>query len=135
MPVIFQKVIKRGDLMRNPSVLYVYGDNVTRKGMKGQAAEMRWEGNAVGVRTKYSPGSHFVEQQAATIAQKRMIDEDFKRLFEHVKTGGVVIWPTDGIGTGYAELPIRAPTTFEYLEAKLAALIVAADLFKPGATT
>jgi hypothetical protein len=132
VPVLFQKVIKRSDLMRNPAVLYVFGDNATRRGRKGQALEMRYEGNGVGVRTKYSPYSHFIEQAGSTIAQKRMIDEDMKPLFDLVKRGGIVVWPTDGVGTGEADLPRCAPTTFEYLEAKLAALISAAELFQPG---
>lgn len=135
MPVLFQKIIKRADLIRNPQVLYVFGDNVARKGLGGQAAEMRHEGNAVGVATKYSPNSPFVEQHLATIAQKRIIDEDMKPLFDHVTKGGIVIWPTDGIGTGLAQLPQLAPTTFEYLEAKLAALIQAASIHQTGETS
>lgn len=128
MPVIFQKVVRRSDLRRNPNVLYVFGDNVARVGTGGQAAQMRGEKNAVGVRTKYTPSQYYVEAPAETIAQKRMIDEDMKRLFAHVNGGGVVIWPEDGIGTGRARLQVLAPSTFEYLQDKLRALIEAARL-------
>lgn len=128
MPVIFQKIIKREDLVRNRTVLYVFGDNVTRKGMGGQAEEMRGEPNAVGVRTKYTPGPHyFVEAEAETAAQNKMIDQDMKRLFDHVKNGGIVVWPAAGIGRTRARMHISAPTTFAYMKAKLKALMLAAQ--------
>lgn len=123
MPVLFQKVIMRQDARRNPTVLYVFGDNVIHKGFFGQARELRNEPNAVGIRTKYTPNQYFAEASAETIAQTRMIDQDMKRLFEHVKHGGIVVWPADGVGSGAARLTIEAPSTFEHLEAKLAALL------------
>ncbi len=124
MPVIQQEIIKRSDARRNPRVLYVFGDNVTRKGLGGQARELRGERNSVGIRTKYTPGEqYFVEAPAETIAQCRMIDEDMKRLFNHVARGGVVVWPSQGVGTGRARLPITAPTTFDYLMSKFKALL------------
>lgn len=129
MPVVFQKIIDRQDLVRNRNVLYVFGDNMLRKGYGGQARAMRGESNAVGVATKLSPGAYFGDDPLEVQAQCRMIDEDMKRLFDKVKRGGVVVWPADGIGTGLAEMPTRAPRTFHYLNQKLAALLKAADLF------
>lgn len=127
MPVLFQKMYYREDARRNPGVLYVFGDNTIRKGMGGQAGALRNEPNAVGVATKYQPSMHpdafFGDKPEEIIAQQRIIDEDMKPLFEKVKAGGIVVWPTDGIGTGLSELPVRAPETFAYLEQKLAALI------------
>jgi hypothetical protein len=139
MPVLFQKVYKREDARRNPDVLYVFGDNVRRIGRGGQAGEMRDEPNAVGVATKYAPGlaveDHFGEEAAQVIAQKRIIDNDMKPLFEHVKQGGIVVWPTDGIGTGLSALPTYSPSTFAHIEQKLAALIRVAKLFDHGEET
>jgi hypothetical protein len=132
MPLIFQKVYKREDARRNPEVLYVFGDNVRRVGFGGQAQEMRREPNAIGVATKYSPYECFGNAPEETIAQNRIIDIDMKPLFDHLKNGGVVIWPTDGIGTGLAGLPTYAPDTFEYVQQKLAALIRVAKLFDKG---
>lgn len=123
MPVLFQKVILREDARRNADVLYVFGDNLVRKGFFGQARELRRERNAVGIRTKYTPTQYFAEAPAETIAQNRMIDEDMKRLFDHVKNGGIVVWPADGVGTGAARLNIEAPSTFAHLQAKLEALL------------
>lgn len=132
MPLIFQKVYKRDDARRNPDVLYVFGDNVRRVGLGGQAAELRHEENAVGVATKYSPNECFGEAPAQIIAQNRIIDEDMKPLFEALKNGRVVVWPSDGIGTGLARLPQVAPSTFDHVEQKLAALIRVAKLFDMG---
>lgn len=133
MPVLFQKMIHREDLRRNQDVLFVFGDNIIRKGMGGQAGAMRGEPNAVGVATKLRPSLHpeayFGEEPEQVLAQKRVIDEDMKPLFDKVKAGGIVVWPADGIGTGLSELPQRAPTTFEYMEQKLAALIKTGLMF------
>jgi hypothetical protein len=144
--VIFQKIIKNEDLRRNYAagvpVLYVFGDNVVRKGMGGQAGEMRHEPNAVGVATKYRPtmdgDAFFSEQPAAVEAQKRILDTDMKPLFEHLKKGGLVVFPADGIGTGLSRMPELAPTTFAYLEEKLAALVKVGRLWntnREGAIT
>jgi len=132
MPLIFQKVYKRDDPRRNPDVLYVFGDNVRRVGMGGQAAEMRGEPNAVGVATKYSPYDFFGESAAQIVAQNRIIDQDMKPLFAHLKRGGTLVWPSDGIGTGLAALPTKAPSTFEHMKNKLAALMQVAQLFERG---
>jgi triosephosphate isomerase len=134
MRLLFQKMVDREDLRRNPQVLYVFGDNVRRVGYGGQARAMRGEKNAVGVATKYSPAQCFGETPAETEAQNRIIDNDMKPLFEHLKEGGVVIWPADGIGTGLADLPNKAPDTFDYLQQKLAALLKTADMFGKGPT-
>lgn len=131
MPVLFQKRVDREDLRRNAHVLYVFGDNVERKGLGGQAQNMRGERNAVGVATKYSGTrtGHFGEDPAEVVAQNKIIDHDMKPLFAKVKAGGIVVWPTDGIGTGLADLPRVAPSTFAYLNEKLAALLKAGDMF------
>jgi hypothetical protein len=125
-------MVYREDARRNPEVLYVFGDNVTRKGMGGQAAQLRYEPNAVGVATKHSPYTYFGEDAADIAAQKRIIDQDMKRLFDHVINGGVVIWPSRGIGTNRADLHNVAPTTARYLEKKLAALIKVGKLHQLG---
>jgi hypothetical protein len=90
------------------------------------------------VATKYFPGSMsggFLRRRAgAGQAQNRVIDEDMKPLFEHVKLGGVVVWPPLDIGTGLSDMPARAPSSWDYLQQKKAALIRAAELFQKGTT-
>jgi hypothetical protein len=36
--------------------------------------------------------------------------------FEILEAGGIVVLPSDGLGTGLSELPTRAPRTNEFLE-------------------
>lgn len=136
MPLLFQHRIYRDDLCRNRDVLYVFGDNLIRKGMGGQAGHMRGEVNAIGVATKRTPGMHdtdfFADDSISIEAQSRSIDADMRPLFEHVKKGGIVIWPSEGIGTGLSELPTRAPVTMAYIEQKMVALARVATLFDRG---
>ena len=116
-----QDRIYRSDVKSNPNTLYVFGDNDARKGYGGQAATMRGERNAVGIRTKALPetGENAYWSDKTYEENIRKIDEDMAPLFAH--TGPVVI-PSDGIGTGRAQLARRAPKTFEYLQSKLAEL-------------
>lgn len=127
MPVLFQKIIRREDLIRNRNVLYVFGDNAERRGMGGQAAEMRGEVNAVGVATKYSASICFGNDPDDIAVQKRIIDQDMKPLFGAVSAGRTVVWPTDGIGTGLARLSEVSPDTYDYLQEKLRGLLAAAQ--------
>lgn len=134
MPLMRQKWIKREDLQSNPNVLYVFGDNMVRKGYGGQAAEMRGEPNGIGVVTKTAPhmgdDAFFGEEPHQIEVQNRTIDSDMKPLFEHVKAGGIVVWPTDDIGTERAELARRSPSTWAHLKAKFAALLKAAEMYE-----
>lgn len=116
----YRKHITRQMLRDEPEKLFVFGDNMARKGLGGQAAEMRGEPNAVGIPTKYSPEmfktSFFHDTDFDKL--KSRIDEPFDILKEHVKAGCIVVWPKDDIGTGRAQLRKRAPHIFWYIDAK-----------------
>ncbi len=124
MPVIYQKMIYRDDLKRNPSVLYLFGDNDKRAGLGGQAKEMRSEPNAVGVRTKHAPGvtndDYWSDRNFDANCAK--IEEDLARVRAQLRRGGVVVAPSDGIGTNRADMEKRCPRTFHVLQQSLAAL-------------
>lgn len=115
--IIKQKRIYREDLRANPDVLYVFGDNTIRKGMGGQAGQMRGEPNAVGVATKLLPSqtdnSYFSDNDYTNNIKTLM--SDLQPVINHLKRGGIVVWPLDGIGTGLSELPQRAPKTWKAL--------------------
>lgn len=121
MPVIFQERISRSDLVANPTVLYLFGDNDERTGYGGQAAEMRDEENAVGIRTKWqptrSPSAFFNDRDYRDICE--MIDADMEAVIEHLEEGGAVVIPLAGLGTGLSELPTRAPRINAYLQKKI----------------
>lgn len=118
MPLHYEARLTRRAIGENPDTLFVFGDNLARYGMGGQAGECRGMRNAVGVPTKRLPGrepcdyftdADFAEWQAAATPP-------LQRLAEHLRAGGRVVWPADGIGTGLAQLPERAPRIWASLE-------------------
>lgn len=133
--IVYQHRIYRVDLKLNPNVTYIFGDNLKRRGMGGQAKEMRGESNALGVATKHAPtmdvGAFFTdneyEQNVRSIIKDLMpvgkittaaLDMDYMMdwLAGYMRdTQNIYVVPADGIGTGYSELPTRAPRTFEAL--------------------
>jgi len=119
--IIYQKTILRADLMRNPSVLYIFGDNVKREGLGGQAWEMRGEPNAFGICTKRAPDSraesYFSDDSVDDLIQ---IINDLKALRKHIDWGlDAIVFPADGIGTGLSDLPQKAPRLWAYLNTEL----------------
>ncbi|QJA43078.1 hypothetical protein [Phaeobacter phage MD18] len=113
MPVVSQKFIFRSDLQSNPDVKYLFGDNLVRQGLGGQAKEMRGEPNAIGVATKRTPsnrpGEFFSDEDYdQNVGQ---MDKDLEPARDHLRKGGILVIPEDGLGTGLSELPQRAPRT------------------------
>ena len=100
--------ITRQMLRDEPDTLFVFGDNMQRRGMGGQAFSMRGEPNAVGIPTKKSPSmrpeAFFSDHDL--VAWKIEVQHDFDRLFNHE---GKIVWPDAGIGTGRAKLHLHAP--------------------------
>jgi len=112
--IVFQKRIYREDLKANPSVNYVFGDNCMRIGMGGQAGEMRGEPNAFGVATLRAPGDFWSDRDLRDNSE--ILATDFIPLLAIANAGGVIVLPLDGVGTGIAQLEVRAPKTFSYLQ-------------------
>lgn len=129
MPLILQSFIKRADLTSNPNVVYLFGDNCQRTGLGGQAAEMRGEPNAVGVRTKKAPGrrpsDYFTDDEYDTNVS--MIREDLELPMKYLMSGGIVVWPSSGLGTGLSDLPNRAPRTYAYLQSLYSDMLLISD--------
>lgn len=125
MPILRQHRIYRADLQANPAALYLFGDNDNRTGYGGQAAEMRDEENAVGVRTKWkpsmTPSSFFNDEDFDEIAS--MINQDLEPARVHLLVGGIVVIPLDGLGTGLAGLRDKAPRVAAFLEEQLEELV------------
>lgn len=115
----YEKFITRKMMQAEPDTLFVFGDNMARTGFGGQAKEMRGEPNAVGIPTKMLPDhieEAFFRDQDFERAKVK-IDDAFIVLFSHASNNGLIVWPIDGIGTGLAELPERAPKIWKYIEA------------------
>lgn len=117
----YRKFITRQMLRNEPDTLFVFGDNAQRRGLGGQAKEMRGEPNAVGIPTKIYPSMHkaafFSDDDFDFI--RPILNMEFERLRYHA---GAIVWPEDGIGTGLADLPTRAPKIWRYIEAGRRAL-------------
>lgn len=117
--LIYQKHITREDIKANPNVLYVFGDNLERVGMGGQAYEMRGEPNSVGIPTKKRPSQHsdsFFSDDDYELFIKESYN-DIQRLINHyVNNSGTIVWPLDDIGTGLADLPNKAPKIYAFIQ-------------------
>lgn len=121
MPIIRQKFIRRADLRANPQRLYVFGDNAVRKGTAGQAGEMRGEPNAIGVVTKWRPSMDidaFFRDIDFDSVTARMA-ADLQPIQDALAAGKTVVIPADGLGTGLAQLPQRAPRIYAWLTAAI----------------
>jgi len=104
------------DLARKePKRIFIFGDNLARRGKKGQAI-IRSEPNSLGVPTKRYPcmkskKCFFSDTIEETLAVKHALDE-IDRL---IKAGKKIALPKDGIGTGLAELKKRSPVIYKYI--------------------
>ena len=117
------RFITREYVRANADKIFLFGDNLLRKGYGGQAGAMRDEPNAVGIPTKKKPSNapdaFFSDTEFGQ--NKNAIDLAFSELDGRAK-GKVIVIPAAGLGTGLADLQNRAPKTFQYLERRLAAL-------------
>lgn len=133
MPIEVVKRYRRADLQANRGKLFVFGDNVSTLGRGGQAKECRGEPNAIGIPTKWHPtndaGAFFDDSALETV--KPRIQSEFRKLAEHIRAGGTVVLPADGVGTGLARLPECAPVVHRYIEQCFAHLAEIARLTSP----
>ena len=113
------------DVRAHPERLYVFGDNLAGWGKVGQAC-VRDEPNAVGLPTKYRPtresDAYFTDTVLGDVRFQRRVDDFVHRVVEALEAGQDVVVPADGIGTGLAELPHRAPKVHKFLRDLIAGL-------------
>lgn len=112
----------RSDLQLNPSVLFVFGDNMATIGYGGQAREARGEPNAVGIPTLWAPRKFFCDADLENEDVVSAIVSAFHMIREHLKNGGIVILPADGVGTGLADLPRKSPKIHDFIQRHWSAL-------------
>lgn len=114
--------ITREYVRANRNKLFLFGDNLERRGFGGQAAAMRREPNAIGIPTKKSPSyrddAFFSDDEFEQI--KASIDAAFAEIMRAITDSiRVIVIPSDGLGTGRAQLERRAPRTFAHLQKRL----------------
>jgi hypothetical protein len=127
VPVVYQKMITRVDLKANPHITYVFGDNVARVGLGGQAAACRGEPNALGIPTKWSPKTPFNE--ASRVTQNLEIDKSIMILMDLIQGRNLVVFPSMGIGTGLAALKTNSPSSWYHLMTQLERLHIRNPIF------
>jgi len=120
MPIKYVKFITREMVQAEPDARFVFGDNLARVGLGGQAGAVRGEPNAIGVATKRAPGMADGDFFTDTADCRDAVLADLRAVRKAIDEDLIVYVPADGLGTGLSELPTRAP--------KLAQLLV--DTFR-----
>jgi hypothetical protein len=110
-----QKWISRVDLQNNFDVCYIFGDNLAKKGMGGQAKEMRGEENAFGIPTKVRPDYNAGAFMDDSPEYHTVVKTGFDLVEGLLMHGYEVVFPLDGIGTDRAKLSIYAPKLLRYI--------------------
>ena len=118
------KIITRDKVKENPDVLYLFGDNLLRKGLGGQAKEMRGEPNTLGIVSKKYPSnsssSFYTDEDFYSWLE--VFSSDIKNLAESVNSGKYRAIVIPQIGVGLADLPNKAPRIWKYLKTTLDSL-------------
>jgi hypothetical protein len=107
-------MITRDDLRAEPDKIFVFGDNMARFGLGGQAASMRGEPNAIGVATLYAPGNFYRDGDPAAL---KAVMDDLMILPLLLRQGKTIVVPSAGIGTGLARLPQSYPALHQLIRA------------------
>lgn len=103
-------------LRASPNKIFVYGDNMQRKGKGGQAI-IRDEINAYGIVTKRKPSmdkdAFFSDQDDET----SLLINDVNRLIEIASftTSPIIVFPNNGLGSGLARMKDKSPKLYEIL--------------------
>ena len=99
----------------NPNKLYIFGDNASRFGKRGQA-QIRDCQNSYGIATKMHPSNDTASYFSDSVKNTVMLS-DIDNLVRSISSSGftTIVFPKDGLGTGLSELPTRAPKMFAKL--------------------
>jgi len=107
--------ITREMVQARSHTLFIYGDNVIRRGYGGQAKACRGEHNTIGIATKRTP---------KTDVTAYFSDKNYKRNCQIIKDDiGLIIYIMPrfrhvfvfpNIGEGRAQLKQRAPRTYDF---------------------
>jgi hypothetical protein len=105
---------------------YMFGDNMARIGYGGQAAAMRGFPNSIGVPTKHLPGMSATDFFSNDDYANNFVMTAIKAAFSHaymlLAAGVDIVIPADGLGTGLAQLAVRSPFIFKWIENAIAYL-------------
>jgi hypothetical protein len=111
------KIILRQKIQENKDVLYLFGDNLLRKGLGGQAKEMRGEENTIGIITKKYPSNKETSFYTDNDFNSWVIefDRDILKLETALNSGKYKALVIPQLGIGLAKLPEKAPRIYKHL--------------------
>lgn len=122
--VLREEHITRAIVHERRGTIFVFGDNLRREGLGGQAAEMRHEPNTVGIATKARPdtrpSAYFKDSDWDYTGVRITIEAAFVALRMYLDAGCDVVIPADGAGR--ADLVHRAPRILREIEERIAKL-------------
>lgn len=106
----------------NFDTLFVFGDNLLRVGMAGQAS-IREQVNAIGLATKNAPGVNSEDyfNDVNFEGNCKVIDEEIEKIKKYAeeKEFKAICFPFQGLGTGLSAMQTMCPKTFCYLTIRL----------------
>jgi hypothetical protein len=114
--IIFKGYWTINDVKRYPHALFVYGDNNAKIGKGGQAI-IRDLSNTIGIPTKKYPSNRYESFYTDSEYQDNInhISNAINNIITLSKHYKYVVLPEDGFGTGFADLPNKAPKTYAFL--------------------
>lgn len=105
---------------RSQSTIFVFGDNLVKKGTGGQAC-IRYTENSYGIPTKRSPSNSPNAFFADRRDEEEAVLKSLRRLYKMGKeTRSTIIFPNKGLGTGLAKMEKTSPILFQ----KMCSIIV-----------
>ena len=120
MPIELQKHFSVEDCNNNPDKIYVFGDNLIHKGKGGQAI-IRDCPNTFGIPIKRLPSidsdSFFNDEFDEYEAVKSAIEK--LAVMKYSRKEVTFVFPTDGLGTGLAQMKTKSPKLFKYMNEQL----------------
>jgi hypothetical protein len=112
--IVYQKHFSTQDCNDNPHRLYVFGDNLQRRGRGGQAV-IRDCDNAVGLATKHFPtmndNAFFSSIDKQTVLKEIQDVKDAMIIGEYEE----LVLPSDGLGTGRAMMKEKCPDLLDII--------------------
>lgn len=120
MPIEFCDNFSVALCRENPDKIYVFGDNLIGKGKRGQAV-IRDEPNAFGIPTKRLPcldrdTCFFSDKEDEFIA----LTQTLGKLWALKVKGHTLVFPSNGLGTGLAQMNERSPRLYRHMRLTLA---------------
>lgn len=112
--------ITREQIKANPKTLFLFGDNLQRMGLGGQAKTMRGEVNSLGIVTKrlmnHTEDALIFDNSTDIGFIKEIITLDFIRVHKYLRSGYFNTLVIPSLGTGLAKLHVNAPRLKSYIE-------------------